>query len=80
MTEAMLDTINHVMREANITIDRVKILDYELDRIYLAVDGEENNYNIRIWNIDDQAIRYSLFYFDQDNTEEILKSRYYIYA
>lgn len=71
--------VEYVMRAAGIDNRTVTVLDFDLDRVYLAVDSTENNYTIRMWNIAEDGIRYSL-YKTGDITEEILKSQYYLFA
>lgn len=63
--------VNYVMRMANVAMDEVKILDYDLDRVYLAVNGTENNYNIRMWNITDDYIQFTLYKLIEDHGEEV---------
>lgn len=76
MNREVIDFVNYVMCAAGIDSTKVSILDYDLDRVYLAVNSTENNYTIRMWNIGENGIRYSL-YKDGDITEEVLKSQYY---
>lgn len=71
--------VEYVMYAAGIDNRTVTVLDFDLDRVYLAVDSKENNYTIRMWNIGEDGIRYSLFK-DGDITEEVLKSQYYLFA
>jgi len=57
--------------------DFVVIEDYDLDRIYLDIDGYE--YVIRTWDIEDKKkiiyIRWSLYYYNnQENKSETLNS------
>lgn len=69
--------VKEVMEKAGIDINRVCILDNDLSRIYLAVDGNENNYNIRMWNIKEQCIEYTLFKLLEDYGEEVIKGEYF---
>ena len=71
--------VEYVMRAAGIDNRTVTVLDFDLDRVYLAVNSTENNYTIRMWNIDESGIRYSLFK-DGDITEEVIRSQYYQFA
>lgn len=54
-----------------------KILDYDLDRIYLAVNGNENNYTIRTWDIREDYIRYSVFENLENCGREIVSCQVY---
>lgn len=76
MNKEVIKFVEYVMEVANIDNRKVSILDFDLDRVYLAIDSAENNYIIRMWNINDSGIRYSL-YKDGDTVEEILISQYY---
>lgn len=73
----LMTFVKDVCREAGFDSKTVNVLDYDLDRIYLAVDSESNNYNIRTWNIRDNAIRYSLFELVEDCGKTIIKSKNY---
>lgn len=64
--------VNYVMEMANISITNVKILDYDLDRVYLSVNSNENNYNIRMWNITDDYIQFTLYKLVEDYGEELV--------
>ena len=79
MNKEVIAFVEYVMCAAGIDNSTVTVLDFDLDRVYLAVDSTENNYTIRMWNIGEDGIRYSL-YKDGDITEEILKSQYYLFA
>ena len=79
MNKEVIEFVGYVMAAANIDRKAVSILDYDLDRVYLAVDSTENNYTIRMWNIGENGIRYSLFK-DGDTTEEVIRSQYYQFA
>ena len=37
------------------------IKDWDLDRVYLDVDSTQDDYTIRMWNITDDDIRWTLF-------------------
>jgi len=76
MNKEIIDFVKYVVSEANIDNDNITILDFDLDRVYLAVDSKENNYTIRMWNISEYGIRFSL-YKDGEIAEEIIKSKYY---
>ena len=71
--------VNDVCKEAGFDSKTVKVLDYDLDRIYLAVDCESNNYNIRMWDIRDNVIRYSLFELIGDCGKAIIESKNYFF-
>ena len=79
MNKEVIAFVEYVMCAAGIDNSTVTVLDFDLDRVYLAVDSTENNYTIRMWNIGEDGICYSL-YKDGDITEEILKSQYYLFA
>ena len=79
MNKEVIAFVEYVMCAAGIDNRTVTVLDFDLDRVYLAVDSTENNYTIRMWNIGEDGIRYSLFK-DGDITEEVLKSQYYLFA
>ena len=49
--------------------------DYDLDRIYIDVCGK--SYIIRMWNVDDEGIRYSLYEEDEDYSVEEVYYGYY---
>lgn len=76
MSKEIIDFVKYVVCEANIDTDNISILDFDLDRVYLAIDSKENNYTIRMWNISEYDIRFSL-YKNGEITEEIIKSKYY---
>lgn len=80
MNETILNIVDYVIGEANINADIIKVLDYDLDRIYLSIDSNDNNYNIRLWDINDTCVRYSLFKFENENTEEVIQSHCFRYA
>lgn len=80
MNETIMNIVNYIMGEANINADTVKVLDYDADNIYLAIDSDNNNYNIRTWNINDTCIRYSLFRFEDGYAEEVIESHCFRYA
>ena len=63
--------VNYVIDTANINSENVKILDYDLDRVYLAIDSEENNYNIRMWNITNDYIQFTLYKLVDDHGEDV---------
>ena len=67
--------VEYVMRAAGIDNRTVTVLDFDLDRVYLAVDSTENNYDIRTWNIDECGITYTLFKFGEE-VERILGGYY----
>ena len=79
MNKEVIEFVGYVMESASIDRRTVSILDFDLDRVYLAVNSTENNYTIRMWNIDKSGIRYSLFK-DGDITEEVIRSQYYQFA
>ena len=37
------------------------IVSYDLDRVYLEIEGEPNTYVIRMWSITQMYIRFSMF-------------------
>lgn len=53
--------VRYVMDKVGIDFSKVSILDYDIDRIYLAVDSTENNYNIRCWDISANYVSYTLY-------------------
>ena len=79
MNKEVIEFVEYVMEIASIDRRTVSILDFDLDRVYLAVNSTENNYTIRMLNIDESGIRYSLFK-DGDITEEVIRSQYYQFA
>lgn len=75
----LLTFVLSVCNEAGFDIEKVNIIDYDLKRVYLAVDSESNNYNIRLWDILPNAIRYSLFELVKDSGKPIIESQYYFF-
>ena len=71
--------VSSVCNKAGFDMEKVKIIDYDLKRVYLAVDSESNNYNIRLWDILPNAVRYSLFELVDDCGKPIIKSQYYFF-
>lgn len=54
-----------------------EILDYDLDRVYLAVNSNENNYTIRTWDIREDYILYSVFENTAEGGKEIVSCQVY---
>lgn len=75
----LLTFFSYVCNKAGFDMEKVKIIDYDLKRVYLAVDSESNNYNIRLWDILPNAIRYSLFELVKDCGKPIIESQYYFF-
>lgn len=73
MVGKILEFVEYVKNTSALKGKNVDLIFFDLDRVYLAVDSTENNYNIRMWNINEKGIRYSLF----KDSEEIIKSNYY---
>lgn len=67
--------VQHVLSRADIDAKTVTILDFDLERVFLAIDSTENNYDIRTWNIDECGITYTLFKFGEE-VERILGGYY----
>lgn len=66
------DLTFNVLRKAELPYDTCTIKDFDLDRVYLDVDGEEMD--IRMWNIEEAenglqlGITYTLFLFTDEET------------
>ena len=75
----LLDFVSYVCNKAGFDMEKVKIIDYDLKRVYLAVDSESNNYNIRLWDIHPNVIRYSLFELVKDYGMPIIEIQYYFF-
>lgn len=71
--------VNDVCNEAGLNNKTVKVIDVDLDRIYLSVDSESNNYNIRMWDIRPNVIRYSLFELVGNCGKAIVNSKNYFF-
>lgn len=64
-----------VIDKAEIKYKVFAVVDHDLDRVLLELDGID--YTIRMWEITEKAIRYSIFRHDEDTTVEIVGSQYY---
>ena len=71
----MKDFTAFVMKQAK--IEDYKIRDYDIDRVYLDVGGETDNYTIRMWNMTKTFIVFSLFRMENDCGKEVLSSQIY---
>lgn len=67
---------SNVLSFAELALDKAKVKysqgvcrDYDLDRVYLDIDGKD--YNIRMWNIDENGIRFSVFDCSGDSGDEL---------
>lgn len=67
----------YVMSKAGLLNERWKVIDYDLGRIYLAVNGEENNYTIRLWEVRENYILYSLFENIELSAVELIQGQEY---
>ena len=76
--EIIINFVNNVLDYASIYYSDIYILDSDLDRIELAIDSEWNNYTIRMWNIDDDGIRFTLYKHrpDIEGVKEIASGYY----
>ena len=56
-----------------------KVCDYDLDRVYLEIEGEKHTYTIRMWDITGKYIRYTLFEDipETHSGKALLESQYY---
>ena len=54
--------IFHAIATTKPDLEEFRIVDYDADRIYLTVDSDTVNYIIRMWNINEESIVYSVFY------------------
>ena len=74
----IVDFVDSVLDYASIEAYDIDILYSDLDRIELAIDSEWNNYTIRMWNIDDDGIRFTLYKYrpDIEGVEEITSGYY----
>lgn len=78
MSKEVVEFIEYVLTAADLKCKSWKVLDIDNDNIYLAVDSETNNYNIRLWNIYDNTIlEYSLYKFGV-GAEAIFRNKFYI--
>ena len=57
----MVPFVETVLTGADLIEKGYEILDYDSERIYLAVGSKEYNYNIRIWNVDSGKIEFTFF-------------------
>ena len=64
-----------VVDKAGIKYKVFAIVDHDLDRVWLELDGID--YTIRMWSVTEESIRYSIFRHDDDTTVEIVESQYY---
>ena len=63
--------VKAVLEKAGIKYTYYGVVDYDLRRIWLDVDNTE--YTIRIWNVTEDSIEYTLFRHDGDKAVEIGK-------
>ena len=61
--------VEQALLQANIGYNEAIIKDYDLDRCYLIIDGKK--YDIRMWNIDDTGVRYSVFEILENSGNEL---------
>jgi hypothetical protein len=79
MSKEVIEFIEYVLTAADLKCKPWKVLDIDNDNIYLAVDSETNNYNIRLWNIyANTIIEYSLYKFEGVEAEAIFRNKFYI--
>lgn len=76
MSRQVKEFVDYVLCAANVKYTNVEIIDFDCDRVYLAIDSIENNYMIRMWNVNEYGIRYSLFEYGEV-VKEIIESQYY---
>ena len=69
---SIVNFVEKVFEQSGTTYEEVIIKDYDLDRIYLLVDGK--TYCIRTWDINEKGIRYSLFKELKNYGEELYHS------
>lgn len=61
--------VEQALLQANIDYNEAIIKDYDLDRCYLIIDCKM--YDIRMWNIDDTGISYSVFEIEENSGNEL---------
>ena len=61
--------VEQALLQANIDYTEAIINDCDLDRCYLIIDGKM--YDIRMWNIDETGIRYSVFEIEENSGNEL---------
>lgn len=75
MNKKLVAFVQHVLSRTDIEAKTITILEFDLERVFLAIDSTENNYFIRTWNIDECGITYTLFKVG-DEVERILGGYY----
>lgn len=80
---SMSNSVEHfvacVMVKSGISMDRVRILDNDADRIYIAVDGDEESHAIRIWDVTQKDCEYSLYQYTDNGTVTCLEHETHIF-
>lgn len=61
--------VEAVLEQANVNYHEAICVDFDLDRIYLTIDNTP--YTIRMWNIDDTGIRFSVYKDTKTDTVEL---------
>jgi hypothetical protein len=64
--------------EAGIDFTSIEVLSNDAETFYLAIDGKENNYNIGIWDMYSNIIRYSVSEVKDDTEYMFIEDRIYI--
>ena len=77
MDKLISDFTDFVMKKAK--IKEYKIRDYDLSRVYLDVEDGIDNYTIRMWQLVEGAIRYSLFRQEGNHGVSVIESEVYIF-
>lgn len=77
MHKILLDFVDYVVSAAALDSEDVNIIDYDLGRIYLAINSSQNNYNIRMWNANEEGILFSLYKNVGNTVEDIIPISYY---
>ena len=68
--------VKNVLSASPINYNDYKILDVDLSRVYLAIDSDVNNYNIRMWNISNSHIDFTIFKLVEDHGETVCEGYY----
>ena len=68
--------VNAVLEKAFEEKKSFTITDADLDRVYLEIEGED--YIVRMWNITDRTIEYTLFKCVGDHGEDVSRGVYFI--
>lgn len=77
MNQIVVSLTKEALEVSELDFETCEILDYDGDRIYLAIDSKVNNYDIRTWDIREDYISYTVFRLVEDHGEDI--SGYCIY-